>query len=255
VVVPAVRVRRHDLAGRGPVATAAPRRAAPGAKRRLGSPLQPRRHLDARQVGVPLVRVLGPGLPHAAVRARRPGVRDGPADPVHARVVHAPERAAARLRVRPVRRQPTGARLGGLARVQNRGPGRRARHALFGPRVPEAAAQLHVVGEPQGHRRAQPLLGRIPGAGQHRRLRPVVASGERQLSGAGRRHRLDRVLLPHDAVDGAGAGADRPGVRRHGVQVLRALRADRRRHQQLRRQRPVGRGGRLLLRPAARRRK
>ncbi len=77
---------------------------------------------------------------------------------------------------------------------------------------------------------------------------------ERQLSGAGGRDGVDRVLLPHDAVDGAGAGADRPGVRRHGVQVLRALRADRRRDEQLRRQRPVGRGRRLLLRPPPRRR-
>ncbi len=76
VVAPAVRVRRAHLAGRRPVAAGAAARAARRAKRRLDASLQPRRHLDAGQVGVPLVRVVGPGVPHAAVRAHRPGVRD-----------------------------------------------------------------------------------------------------------------------------------------------------------------------------------
>ena len=41
--------------------------------------LQPRRHLDARQVGVPLVRRLGPGVPHDPVRADRSRVRQAAA--------------------------------------------------------------------------------------------------------------------------------------------------------------------------------
>ena len=45
-----------------------------------------------------------------------------------------------------------------------------------------------------------------------------------------------------------------PGLRGHGVEVLRALRRHRRRDEHARRHGPVGRGGRLLLRPAARRR-
>ncbi len=97
VVAAVLRVRRAHLAGRRPVAARAAAGAQRRAERRLDASLQPRRHLDAGQVGVPLVRVVGPGVPHAAVRAHRPVVRDGPADPVHARVVHAPERAAAGL--------------------------------------------------------------------------------------------------------------------------------------------------------------
>ena len=37
--------------------------------------------------------------------------------------------------------------------------------------LPQAAAQLHVVGEPQGRRRQQRLRGRIPRPGQHRCVR------------------------------------------------------------------------------------
>ena len=37
---------------------------------------------------------------------------------------------------------------------------------------PQAAAELHLVGQPQGPRRQQPLRGRLPRPGQHRRLRP-----------------------------------------------------------------------------------
>ncbi len=40
-----------------------------GPQPRLAAPLQPRRHLDARQVGVPLVRGVGPRVPHDPVRA------------------------------------------------------------------------------------------------------------------------------------------------------------------------------------------
>ena len=65
-------------------AEAAPQRP----QRRLLAPLQPRRRVDARQVGVPVVRGLGPGLPHDPVRAHRPAVRQGPAAAVPARVVH-----------------------------------------------------------------------------------------------------------------------------------------------------------------------
>ena len=45
-----------------------------------------------------------------------------------------------------------------------------------------------------------------------------------------------------------------PGLRGHRLQVLRALRRHRRRDEHARRHRAVGRGGRLLLRPAPRRR-
>ncbi len=100
------------------------RRRRPSAQRgrnaELAAPPQPRRHLDARQVGVPVVRRVGPGVPHDPVRAGRSGLRQAAAPAVPARVVHAPERAAPGLRVRVRRREPAGARLGVLARLQDR---------------------------------------------------------------------------------------------------------------------------------------
>ena len=90
------------------------------AQRGVAPPLQPRRHLDARQVGVPLVRRLGSGVPHDPLRAHRSELRQGAAHLADARVVHAPERAAPGVRVRLRRREPAGARLGRLARLQDR---------------------------------------------------------------------------------------------------------------------------------------
>ncbi len=60
-----------------------------------------------------------------------------------------------------------------------------------GPRVPraglpQAAHQLHLVGEPQGHRREQRLRGRLPRPRQHRPLRPLDAP-----PGAGRLEQSD----------------------------------------------------------------
>ncbi len=73
-------------------------------------------------------------------------------------------------------------------------------------RLPQAAAQLHLVGEPQGSRGQQPLRRRLPRARQHRRLRPLAAAADRRSPRAGRRHGVDGVLLRHHAVDGARAG-------------------------------------------------
>ena len=91
-----------------------------GRNQRLAAPLQRRRHLDAGQVGVSVVRGLGPGVPLRPARAGRPRLRQGAARAAAARMVHAPERAAAGLRVGVRRRQSAGARLGGVARLQDR---------------------------------------------------------------------------------------------------------------------------------------
>ena len=75
------------------------------------------------------------------------------------------------------RRQPAGARLGGVARLQDREEAaRRRRPRVPRARLPQAAAQLHLVGEPQGRRRQQHLPGRISRPRQHRRLRPQRAA-------------------------------------------------------------------------------
>ena len=132
----------------------------------------------------------------------------------------------------------------------------RGRHGMAQELLPEAALELHLVGQPQGPLGTKRLRGRLPGAGQHRRVRPQRAAADRRLSGAGRRHRLDGAVLPEHAGNRRGTGDDRSGLRGHGAEVQRALPVDRLGHDA-----PgpghghVGRGGRLLLRraPVARR--
>ena len=51
---------------------------------------------DARQMGIPLVRGVGPGVSHDPVGPARPDVRQGAAHALAARVVHAPQRADSR---------------------------------------------------------------------------------------------------------------------------------------------------------------
>ena len=72
------------------------------------------------------------------------------------------------------RRQPAGARLGGLAGVPARPQAARrsGRPRLPRARVPQADAELHLVGEPQGRPGPQRVPGRLPRSRQHRRVRP-----------------------------------------------------------------------------------
>ena len=121
-------------------------------------------------------------------RPGRPGLRQGAAAAAAARVVHAPQRPDPGVRVGVRRREPAGARLGGAAGVRDR---RRPRLRLPGPGDAQAAAQLHLVGQPQGHRRQQRLRGRLPRAGQRRPVRPLGGAAGRRRAGAVRRHRLD----------------------------------------------------------------
>ena len=88
-------------------------------------------------------------------------------------MVHAPERAAPRVRVGLQRCRPAGARLGGLAGIRDRAqPDGVGDLDFLGAGLSQAAAQLHLVGEPQGRRRQQRLRGGLPRARQHRGLRP-----------------------------------------------------------------------------------
>ena len=81
---------------------------------------QRRHHLDARQVGVSLVRGVGSGVSCVALALIDPGVRQGAAPPADARMVHASERPVARLRVGVRRRQSAGSCLGRVARLSDR---------------------------------------------------------------------------------------------------------------------------------------
>ena len=146
-----------------------------------------------------------------AAGAGRPRLRQAPARPAGARVVHAPQRPAPGLRVELRRRQSAGARLGGLARLPDRPRRRRGRERsrLPGAGLPQAAAQLHLVGQPQGRRGQQRLRRAGFWPRQHRRLRPLAACPTGGTARAGRRHGLDGDVLPQHA------GASRSSWRAH----------------------------------------
>ena len=219
-----LRLQRRPLARWRSRAAAAATRAQDRAQRRL-APLRRGRHpVDARPVGVPVVRGLGPRLPRGHPRPHRPDVRQVPAAPDVSRVVPAPERRAARLRVVVRRRQPAGPRGGGVPRLDDR---REAGHRLPQADLQQAAAQLHVVAQPRGPGGQRPLLGRLPRPRQHRRLRSV-APARRRGAGTVRRHGLDVHVLPVDAADRDRAGRDRPRLRGLRDDLPRARRPDRR---------------------------
>ena len=62
--------------------------------------------------------------------------------------------------------------------------------------VQQAAAELYLVGEPQGPVRKERVRGRLPRPRQHRRLRPQCPAAYRRPPGAGRRNGLDGPLQP-----------------------------------------------------------
>ena len=232
------------------------RRAASGRNARVAAPLQPRRHLDAGQVGVPLVRRLGPGLPHDPVRRSRSRLRQGAAPAPAARVVHAPERPAPGLRVRLRRREPAGARLGLLAGLQDdrrQGP---ARPPVPRARLPEAAAQLHLVGEPQGPRGTQPLRraassGSTTSASSTAR-RPLPTGGHLEQADGTAWMAFYCTTMLSMALELASEDPAYEDMAskffEHFVAIADAM-------NNLGGTGPVGRGGRLLLRPAPRRRR
>ena len=113
----------------------------------------------------------------------------------------------------------------------------------------KAAAEFHLVGQPQGLDRAQSFRGRFSRPRQHRRVRPLQDARRRQHARAGGRHGVDGILLPRHAGDRAGTGAAGRRVRGHRVEVLRAFRLHHQGDEHLLRHGPVGPGRRLLLRP------
>ena len=248
----------------GPVVEGAPgapdgRRSGPRRpQRRVVPHAERRRHLHARQVGVPLVRGVGPRLPHDRALARGLRFREGAAPADAPEPLQPPQRADAGVRVELQRREPAGARLGDAVPLQDGeepGPGGRQ---VPGTLVPGPDAQLQLVGEPEGPPGKERLRRGVPGPRQHRRLRPQRPAAQRRVARAGGRDGLDGLLLPEHAGDGPRPRRPRPGLRGDRLQVPRELHLDRLRDGQGRREprRHVGRAGRLLLRrpaPAVRR--
>ena len=246
-------LRRAGLAGRRSGAAARRRRSRQPARNRDWP------HLYTRDVismpdkwEYPWFAAWDLGVPHDPVRADRSGVREGAAHSAAARMVHAPERPDPGVRVGAFGDVNPPVHAWACWRVYKMTGARgRARPRVPRARLPEAAHELHLVGESQGRRGQQPVLRRLSRARQHRRLRPLEAAAD-----GGQLEQADGTAwmafyCRDDALDGARARGARPGVRGHRLEVLRALRRDRRRDEHARRHRPVGRGGRLLLRPAA----
>ena len=105
------------------------------------------------------------------------------------------------LRVRLRRRESAGARLGLLARLQDDRRRAASATALFLARVlPEAADQLHLVGQSQG-RAGQATSSPAASSGSTTSASSIARKPlpDRRPPGAGRRHRLDGVLLRDDA--------------------------------------------------------
>ena len=100
------------------------------------------------------------------------------------------------LRVRLRRREPAGARLGRWRVYKMTGAARPARPRLPGARLSEAAAQLHLVGEPQGRRgqaTSSPAASSASTTSASSTARKPLP--DRRPPRAGRRHGVDGVLL------------------------------------------------------------
>ena len=154
------------------------------------------------------------------------------------------------------RREPAGARLGLLAGLQDRRrPGRAARPAISWPGCSRSCCST----SPGGSTARTPTAGTSSPAASSGWTTSACSTARKPLPTGGHLEQADGTAwmafycatMLSMALELA---RQRPGLRGHRLQVLRALRRHRRRHEHPGRHRPVGRGGRLLLRPAARRR-
>ncbi len=125
-------LQRLEVARRRRCRRSPAERAVDRPERRLASLRRGRHPVDARQVGVPVVRRVGPRVPHRRPRAHRPRLRQVPAPRPLPGVVPEPQRRAAGVRVELRRREPAGPRLGGSASLGDRRP--------HGPPVPRSGS-------------------------------------------------------------------------------------------------------------------
>ena len=96
-----------------------------------------------------------------------------------------------------------------------RGPARRGRSRLPAASLPQAAAELRVVDQPQGQRRPQRVRGRLPRPRQHLGVRPLAPAAAGLQPQAGRRHRLDGDDVAQPDRHGARARDEGPRLRGH----------------------------------------
>ena len=156
---------------------------------------------------------------------------------LHARVVHAPQRPAARLRVGLRRRQPAGARLGGLARLPDRPQAARRRGDLaFLERVFHKL-MLNFTWwvnrkDAEGRNIFQGGFLGLDNIGVFDRSAPLPTGGYINQSDGTSWMAMYCLNLMRIALELAHA---QPRLRGHRHQVLRALPAHRRGHDQHRR--------------------
>ena len=248
-------LRRRRLAARAPAPTrcASPQRPR-HAQRGVVPHGQPRRDLDARHVGVPVVRGVGPGVPLRPAGDGRPRLRQVAARPDAVAGLPPPERADPRLRVELRRRQPAGPRL------------RHAVHAHASPATSAtstcrscASRSPGCCSTSRGGSTARTPPGKNVFEGGFLGLDNIgVFDRSAPLPTGGRLEQADgtawMALFSQNMLELALALAERRSrLRRLRVQVRRALLLDRRRRRPDRRppRRDVGRRGRLLLRRAA----
>src|SRR3954454_16342172 len=93
---------------------------AAGTQFRLAASEQRRHHRDAGQVGIPMVRGLGPGLSRRLPGADRSEFREEPAAAAARVLLYAPDWPMSRLGMGIRRLHPAGTCLGCVARLRNR---------------------------------------------------------------------------------------------------------------------------------------
>ena len=141
-------LRRRALAEGRPAAAAGQPLAGP--QRRLAQLQGRRRPVDARHLGVSLVRRVGPGLPGGTAGPDRHRLRQGSGRAAAQRALHARRRRPAGLRMELRRRQSAGPRHGGAEDLPRRaGAARPGRPRLPPARLRTAGAELTSGGRPR----------------------------------------------------------------------------------------------------------
>ena len=249
-------VRREQVAGRRQPDCPPPASRQHDPQPALAAPELDAGAVDARQVGVSVVRRLGPGVPHAS--RSRSSIRSSPRSSSGCMLfeqfqhpngqipayewefsdLNPPVHAWAVWRVYNMDRERTGK------------ADREFLEKCFHKLLINFAWWVNKV-DSDGKQR---LRRRLPRARQHHGHRPQREAAGRRRAGAVRRHRLDGHVLPEPDADRPGAGQGEQGLRGAGhsnSSSTTSTSAAAMKHMGGPRLPALGRGGRLLLRRAA----